>query len=66
VVDSPSEPAAVDSSLLISLSLGLGSLALVLAGAAVFLLLRGSDYFMKAKYRSNRVSAESHLEIPEP
>jgi hypothetical protein len=44
----------------------LGSLALVLAGAAVFLLLRGSDYFMKAKYRSNRVSAESHLEIPEP
>jgi len=66
VVDSSSEPAAVETSLLVSLSLGLGSLALVLAVVAVFLLLRGNDYFMKAHYRRNRVSAESKLEISEP
>ncbi|MDA0289462.1 MAG: hypothetical protein O2828_02515 [Actinomycetota bacterium] len=65
-MDSPSEPAAVESSFLFFLSLGLGSLALVLAGVAVFLLLRGHDYFKKARYRSNRVSAESNLETPEP
>jgi hypothetical protein len=56
----------VETSLLVSLSLGLGSLALVLAVVAVFLLLRGNDYFMKAHYRRNRVSAESKLEISEP
>ena len=56
----------MEASLLVSLSLGLGSLALVLAGVAVFLLLRGNGYFIKAKYRSNRVGAESHLEISEP
>jgi len=66
VVDTPSESVAVDSSLLMSLSVGLGLLALILAGVAVFLFLQNQGYFTKSRYRSNRVSADAELETFEP
>ena len=47
----------IDSSLLISVSIGLGSLAVLLAGVAVYLLLQNQSAFTKSKYRSNHETA---------
>jgi len=56
-VDTAPEASEIDSSFLITLSIGLGSLAVLLAGAAVYLLLQNQGAFTKAKYRSNHATA---------
>ncbi|MDA8862868.1 hypothetical protein N9H87_01425 [Pontimonas sp.] len=47
----------IDPSLLISVGIGLGSLAVLLAGVAVYLLLQNQSAFTKSKYRSNHDTA---------
>jgi len=61
-VESTPEVSEIDSSFLITLSIGLGSLAILLAGAAVYLLLQNQGAFTKAKYRSNHATAASEEE----
>jgi hypothetical protein len=64
-VDTAPGTSEIDSSLLISVSIGLGSLAVLLAGIAVYLLLQNQNAFTKAKYRSNHTTSapeEEHLE----
>ncbi|MDP4688993.1 MAG: hypothetical protein NWP37_04315 [Pontimonas sp.] len=39
------------------MSIGLGSLAVLLAGIAVYLLLQNQNAFTKAKYRSNHTTS---------
>jgi len=56
-VDTAPGTSEIDSSLLISLSIGLGSLAVLLAGVAAYLLLQNQSTFTKAKYRSNHATA---------
>ena len=65
-MDNPPDDAGFDSSLLIVFSIGLGSVALVLAVVATYLLVNRQGAFTKTRYRSNRVSPESLVESPEP
>jgi hypothetical protein len=64
-VDTAPGPSEIDSSLLISLSIGLGSLAVLLAGVAAYLLPKNQSAFTKAKYRSNHATATPEEEQPE-
>jgi hypothetical protein len=52
-VDTAPGTSEIDLSLLISVSIGLGSLAVLLAGIAAYLLLQNQNAFTKSKYRSN-------------
>lgn len=56
-MDTAPEASEIDSSLLITLSIGLGSFAVLLAGLALYLLLQNQGVFTKAKYRSNHIAA---------
>lgn len=55
-MDTAPGPSEIDWSLLISLGIGLGSLAVLLAGVAAYLLLKKQSAFTKAKYRSNHAT----------
>jgi hypothetical protein len=48
--------------MLMALSIGLGSVATVLAGVALYLLLNSQGIFTKARYRSNHNTAEPEVE----
>lgn len=56
----------MDSSLLMALSVGLGLLAVILAGVAGFLILQNQGYLTKSRYRSTRVASDEKLEPLEP
>ena len=51
-----SDASEVDSSVLITLSMGLGSLAVLPAGVAVYLLLQNHGALTKRKYRRNHAT----------
>jgi hypothetical protein len=57
-VDATSEESGLETSMLIGFSIGLGSLALVLAGVAVSLLLHKQGVLTKPRYRTPRDEVE--------
>jgi hypothetical protein len=65
-VESSPESTETAPSLLLSWSIGLGSLALVLAVVAVVLLLKNQGTFTHAKYRSNRETFSVDADSTEP
>lgn len=65
-MDSAPEPSGFDSSVLVALSIGLGSMAALLAGIALYLLLKNQGAFQKARYRSNHSITEHEADLLEP
>jgi hypothetical protein len=61
-VDNTPETSGLDTSMLIAMSIGLGSVAVVLAGVAMYLLLNSHGLFTKARYRSNHSTTEVEVE----
>lgn len=57
-MDAPSEESSFETSMLTGFSIGLGSLAVVLAGVAVYLLLHKQGLFTKPRYRTQRNEIE--------
>lgn len=57
-MDATSEESGLETSMLIGFSIGLGSLALVLTGVAVYLLLHKEGVLTKPRYRTSRDEVE--------
>lgn len=57
-MDAPSEESSLETSMLIGFSIGLGSLAVVLAGVALYLLLHKQGVLTKPRYRTQREEVE--------